>query len=98
MNTDNLKNQTPADAKPVLGAVDLSWMWHCSDDPKNVLDYSELVQDQKIAAALTKAAATGFRLALRRLEDMELIAMGDIDRNPKHSDQEKWDEQRFNCS
>lgn len=98
MNESNNNHETANGTKPVLGAVDLSWMWHCSDDPKNVLDYSELVQDQKIAAALTKAAATGFRLALRRLEDMELITMGDIDRNPKHSDQEKWDEQRFNCA
>jgi hypothetical protein len=81
---------------PVLDTVDLSWMWHCSEDPKNVLDYTELVADPKIAEALNKAAAMGFRDALRKMEELELIEMGDIDRNPKHFDQEKWND-CFNC-
>ncbi len=75
--------------------VDLSWMWHCSENPKNILDYSKLVSAE-LAQALTTAAATGFRLALRRMEDLGVIEMGDIDRSPSPADQEKWDEQKFN--
>jgi hypothetical protein len=71
--------------------VDLSWMWHCSDDSKNILDYSELIDDPKISEALTKAAAMGFRDAMRKMEDLNLIKMSDIDRSPKQSDQETWD-------
>ena len=70
--------------------IDLSWMWHCSDNPKNVLDYTELVKDSKIAESLNKAAAMGFRSALRRIEELHIIQMGDIDRNPNDSDQLKW--------
>jgi len=90
------KQEQSNELYPVLATVDLSWMWHCSDDPKNVLDYTELVADPKIAEALNRAAAMGFRGALRKMEELELIEMGDIDRSPKHSDQEKWDDS-FNC-
>lgn len=77
--------------KTSLTPVDLSWMWHCSNEPKNVLDYSELLKYPEIAEALNRAAAVGFRLALRKIEELNLIEMGDIDRDPKQSDQEKWD-------
>jgi hypothetical protein len=90
------ENHEGNNANTMLATVDLSWMWHCSDNPKNVLDYSELVDDPKIAKALTTAAAMGFRAAMRKMEDLNLIEMGDIDRSPKHSDQEMWDAS-FNC-
>jgi hypothetical protein len=90
------ENHEGNNANTLLATVDLSWMWHCSDNPKNVLDYSELVDDSKIAKALTVAAAMGFRSAMRKMEDLNLIEMGDIDRSPKHSDQETWDAS-FNC-
>jgi hypothetical protein len=90
------ENHEGNNANTLLATVDLSWMWHCSDNPKNVLDYSELVDDPKIAKALTVAAAMGFRSAMRKMEDLNLIEMGDIDRSPKHSDQETWDVS-FNC-
>ena len=90
------ENHEGNNANTLLATVDLSWMWHCSDTPKNVLDYSELVDDPKIAKALTIAAAMGFRTAMRKMEDLNLIVMGDIDRSPKHSDQEMWDAS-FNC-
>lgn len=44
-----------------------------------------------MSAPLTKAAGVGFRLALRKMEDLGLIQMQDIDRNPSSADQEKWD-------
>lgn len=78
-------------ASEKMNVVDLSWMWHCSDNPKNVLDYSELIDDSKIAKALTIAAAMGFRIAMRKIEELNLIEMGDIDRSPENSDQSKWD-------
>ena len=90
------ENHESNNANTLLTTVDVSWMWHCSNDPKNVLDYTELVADPKIAEALNGAAAMGFRGALRKMEELELIEMGDIDRSPKHSDQSKWDAS-FNC-
>lgn len=75
--------------------VDLSWMWHCScsSNPKrNVLDYSFFVDDNATASSLTIASEGGFRLALRKMEDLGLITMNDIDRKPNDSDQKKWDE------
>jgi len=72
---------------------DLSWMWHCSSTPDNVLDYSHLTDvSDKITPALTKAAAHGFRLAMRRMEELGLIDMNDIDRKPNEIDQKTWDE------
>jgi hypothetical protein len=71
--------------------IDLSWMWHCSDNPKHVLDYSELLDDQKIAKALNVAAAMGFRAALRKMEELNLIEMGDIDRSPNSTDESTWE-------
>lgn len=91
MTQESNKKEQATDVYNVLATVDLSWMWHCTDEPKNVLDYRELVEDSKIAKALNKAACMGFRTALRKLEDMGLIEMQDIDRHPKHFDQEKWD-------
>lgn len=41
---------------------------------------------------LADAAAMGFKGALQKMEELELIEMGDIDRSPKHSDQEKWND------
>lgn len=93
MKKENTVNE-PTKAMPydaLLATVDLSWMWHCTDEPKNVLDYRELTNDKGIADAMNKAACMGFRTALRKLEDMGLIKMQDIDRSPKHFDQEKWD-------
>ena len=71
--------------------VDVSWMWHCSSTPENTLDYNALDVDPKMAKALNYAVASGFRLALRRLEDLNIIEMGDIDRPDNKSDQETWD-------
>ena len=90
------ENHEGNNANTLLATVGLSWMWHCSDNPKNVLDYSELVDDKKIAKSLTVASAMGFRTAMRKMEELNLIEMGDIDRSSKHSDQLKWDAS-FNC-
>lgn len=95
-NNTSINHENGNDANRLLATVDLSWMWHCSDNPKNVLDYSELVDNPKIAKALTVAAAMGFRTAMRKMEELNLIEMGDIDRSPKHSDQSKWNTS-FNC-
>lgn len=70
---------------------DLSWMWHCSNDPQNVSEYTFITDDVLLANNLNIAAATGFRAALRRLEDLGLIKMGDINRNYKDSDQYVWE-------
>ena len=71
--------------------VDLSWMWHCSDNPDNIVNYSLILgDDNNSAKALNSAAALGFRLAMRKMEDLKLIQMGDIDRNPIIADQDTW--------
>ena len=70
--------------------IDLSWMWHCSGNPKNVINYSELIDDQSLAKSLSCAAGFGFRTAMRYMEELNLIKMGDIDRSPNPADQEKW--------
>lgn len=87
---DSEDNSVETTDKPELPSNDLSWMWHCTDNPKNVLDYSILVNDKKLVNSLNTAASMGFRGALRKLEEMKIIEMGDIDRGVKYSDQEKW--------
>lgn len=70
---------------------DLSWLWHCSTRDQNVLDYSFLIDDDKFVPALNKAAQNGFRGCLRRLEDLEIIEMGDIDRSINRDDQHQFE-------
>lgn len=88
-NDENITEQCN-EANTMSDTVDLSWMWHCSDNPKNVLDYTELIEDKNVAIALNRAAAVGFRAAMRKMEDLNIIQMADIDRSPKHEDQLKW--------
>lgn len=72
---------------------DFLWMWHCSDNPDNIiLDYSKLLDDKKLSELLNKNVAIGFRTALRKMEELNLIEMQDIDRKPNDGDQEKWNE------
>ncbi len=71
--------------------IDVSFIWHCSNDPNNVIDYSTIV-DSSFVKSYNMAAAIGFRLALRRLEHLGIIEMSDIDRQMNELDQEKWDE------
>lgn len=87
----NINNSNETDEIKNYQINDLSWMWHCSENPKNILDYSELVTDHRITQALTIAASMGFRTALRKLEELNLIQMSDIDRVPNSNDQEIWD-------
>lgn len=68
---------------------DLSWMWHCSN---KVMDYNFLIKDKAMATTLNKTAAIGFRIALRKMEELELITMGDIDRSMTKEDEEKWEQ------
>lgn len=81
--------------KIVRPIVDLSWMWHCSK-AENILDYNKLIEDEKLAKSLNKAVESGFRIAMRKMEDMDIIQMNDIDRNPENSDQTKWNEKLKN--
>lgn len=71
--------------------VDLSWVWHCTSDPKNVLDYYFLVEDKIMANALNHATAQGARGMLNKLSDLGLFELGDINRSPNKADQEMWD-------
>lgn len=72
--------------------IDLSWMWHCSENPSNIIDYSKLNTDTTLSKTANFAASMGFRSALRRLEELQLITLADIDRHPNDEDQKKWDE------
>lgn len=71
--------------------VDLSWMWHCTSDPKNVIDYNYLVEDIRMAKPMNHAAAQGARGILNKLSDLELFTLNDINRSPNKADQEMWD-------
>ncbi|MCF7796078.1 hypothetical protein K9M42_03210 [Patescibacteria group bacterium] len=71
---------------------DFSWMWHCSDEPNNILDYSKLLDNKKLSELLNKNVAIGFRTALRKMEELGLIEMQDINRKPNDDDQKKWNE------
>lgn len=70
---------------------DLSWMWHCSYDPQNISNYTASTDDVLLADSFDFVAATGFRFALRKLEDLNLIQMGDINRKYNDSDQYTWE-------
>jgi len=70
---------------------DVSWLWHCSTREQNVLDYSMLIDDDNVVPALNRAAQNGFRGCLRRLEDLEIIKMADIDRDINRDDQSQFD-------
>lgn len=79
--------------------TDLSWLWHCTSNTDNMMDYGEFITDTKntklspaIIEALNKAYVTGFRSAMRKVEDLNIITMDDIDRKPSESDQNTWDE------
>jgi len=67
---------------------DLSWMWHGSD---SVMGYKSLMADNSVAESWNNAATTGMRLTLRRLEDLGIIQMSDIDRSPNEEDKKKWE-------
>lgn len=71
---------------------DLSWMFHCLGNTKNLIDYSELIKDERVTKALNRAFELGARFAMRRIEDLGIIEMKDIDRSPSDDDQKKWDE------
>jgi len=69
---------------------DVSYMWHSSDE---LIKYEELIPGSPdMANACNKASATGFRLALRKLEDLGIIKMEDLDRSPNEEDKKLWDE------
>lgn len=77
--------------------IDVSWMWHCTNNEhteKNLMNYKVFIyghKDEKLAEAMNSAVAVGFRSALRKLEDLNIISMRDIDRPALASDQETWD-------
>lgn len=70
---------------------DVSWMWHCSCLENKIMDFSNIIKDSSKAIAMSRASALGFRLCLRRLEDLDMITMGDIDRIPNEIDEDKWE-------
>lgn len=69
---------------------DLSWLFNCSSELQNMVDYNAIV-DPKTAKILNNAFATGFRLALRNIEALNIIKMQDIDRGYNQSDQDIYD-------
>ena len=71
---------------------DLSWMWQCSNNPENMLDFSDLTNNKGMLTILNNASAMGFRLAMQRMVDLGLIEMKDIDREFKEDDQIIWDD------
>lgn len=71
---------------------DLSWMWQCSSNPENMLDFSDLTNNKGMLTILNNASAMGFRLAMQRMVDLGLIEMKDIDREFKEDDQIIWDD------
>lgn len=70
---------------------DLSWLWNCSSELKNLVDYNSLINDPKVANALNRAYALGFRFAMRNIEALNLIELQDIDRGYNQSDQDIYD-------
>ncbi len=70
---------------------DLSWMWRVSEDSTKIIDFNDLVKDPKLAQELTNASASGFRFALRKLEELNLITIDDINKVASAADIEKWD-------
>ena len=73
-------------------ADDVSYLWHAACEDGTTLDYGELIDDKKLATLANKCAAFGYRTALRNLESLNLISMGDIDRSPVEADIEKYEE------
>lgn len=70
---------------------DLSWLFNCSSELQNMVDYNSIVSNPKIANMLNLAFANGFRLALRNIETLNLIELQDIDRGYNQSDQDIYD-------
>ena len=70
---------------------DLSWLFNCSTELKNLVDYNAIVGDPKIANMLNEAFANGFRTALRNVEELNLIEMQEIGRGYNQSDQDIYD-------
>ncbi|MDC7249167.1 MAG: hypothetical protein PQJ49_04535 [Sphaerochaetaceae bacterium] len=66
---------------------EVSFMWHCSD---NVMDFEGTFLNKETAEPLNSACGLGFRLALRKLEDLNIIQMSDIDRSISQEDVEIW--------
>lgn len=71
---------------------DVSYLWQQSCVDGGILDYRTLIDDQQHAEVANKCAAFGYRTALRNLESLGLISMGDIDRKPTELDSEKYEE------
>lgn len=70
---------------------DVSFLWHTADEL--TVDYTQLpIDERQPLKALNRASQSGFRLALRTLEDMGLISLSDIDRKPTLKDYEKLED------
>jgi hypothetical protein len=67
---------------------DVSWLWHLSD---KFCDVTPLHGDTYAAREYNKGHASGIRIALRILEDLNLITMDDIDRGPEQKDFDRMD-------
>lgn len=65
---------------------DVSHLWHTSDE---MMDYTEVLEDKALAKIANKVYGFGFRGALRKLEDLGLVTMNDIDRTPEKRDRRK---------
>lgn len=70
---------------------DLSWLFNCSTELKNMVDYNAIIDDHKIANIINNAFVAGFRLALRNIEALNIIKIQDIDRGYNQSDQNIYD-------
>ncbi|MCW8966679.1 MAG: hypothetical protein OQK82_08355 [Candidatus Pacearchaeota archaeon] len=71
---------------------EVSFLWQTSTKEGEILDYHNIVNDERHATISNAAAAFGYRIALRNLEEMGLIKLGDIDRDANEHDINKFRE------
>lgn len=71
--------------------TDLSWLWHCSSNSKNILPDIDYDLDQSLINILQNGGSIGFRIALSNLSKLGLITLNDINRSPNEEDQKTWD-------
>lgn len=72
---------------------DLSWMWRVSEDSSKIIDFNDLIKDPDLAQSLTNASASGFRFALRKLEELNIISINDINKVASAEDIALWDKE-----
>lgn len=74
-----------------INKPDLSWMWRVSEDSSKIIDFNDLIKDPALAKSLTNASASGFRFALQKLEELNIISINDINKIASPEDIALWD-------